>query len=106
MTVKAATGAKGRKTMRAGTAHCTRQDLRRTGRQGATPDMLKTFASTARQRIRLENGGDRRAHLRALAHGSSRPADSRGTGAGRCREWFEASSRNTRLREQDLRRQR
>src|SRR3546814_5949758 len=32
-----------------------------------TPTMLRKFASTARRRIRLEGGGYRRDHLRALA---------------------------------------
>jgi site-specific DNA recombinase len=32
-----------------------------------TPQMVRTFAKTARQRIRLEGGGYRRDHLRALA---------------------------------------
>ncbi len=41
--------------------------LDNTGNKAVTPAMLKTFASTARQRIRLENGGYRRDHLRALA---------------------------------------
>ncbi len=35
--------------------------------QAITPTMLRKFASTARQRIRLEGGGYRRDHLRALA---------------------------------------
>jgi site-specific DNA recombinase len=30
--------------------------------------MVRTFASAARQRIRLDGGGYRRDHLRALAH--------------------------------------
>jgi len=33
-----------------------------------TPQALKTFARTARKRMRTENGGYRRDHLRALAH--------------------------------------
>lgn len=37
------------------------------GNQAVSPDMVKTFAHIARQRIRLENGGYRRDHLRALA---------------------------------------
>ncbi|BAV64477.1 recombinase family protein [Sphingobium cloacae] len=37
------------------------------GRKSITPDMLASFASTARQRIRIEGGGYRRDHLRALA---------------------------------------
>lgn len=35
--------------------------------QAITPMMLRKFASTARRRIRLEGGGYRRDHLRALA---------------------------------------
>ena len=35
--------------------------------QAITPTMLRDFASTARRRIRLEGGGYRRDHLRALA---------------------------------------
>jgi len=37
------------------------------GNQAVSPDMLKTFARRARERIRLDNGGYRRDHLRALA---------------------------------------
>ena len=37
------------------------------GNQAVSPDMVRTFARAARQRIRLENGGYRRDHLRALA---------------------------------------
>ena len=37
------------------------------GNQAVSPDMVKTFADTARKRIRLANGGYRRDHLRALA---------------------------------------
>lgn len=37
------------------------------GNQAVSPDMVKTFARVARQRIRLESGGYRRDHLRALA---------------------------------------
>ena len=37
------------------------------GNQAVSPDMVRTFASAARQRIRLESGGFRRDHLRALA---------------------------------------
>ncbi len=37
------------------------------GNQAVSPDMVRTFARTARQRIRLESGGYRRDHLRALA---------------------------------------
>ena len=37
------------------------------GSKAITPQMVRTFAKTARQRIRLEGGGYRRDHLRALA---------------------------------------
>ena len=37
------------------------------GKQAITPPMLREFAGTARQRIRLPGGGYRRDHLRALA---------------------------------------
>ncbi len=37
------------------------------GRQAVTPEMLKRFARTARQRMRVGGGGYRRDHLRALA---------------------------------------
>jgi hypothetical protein len=37
------------------------------GHQALSPDMVQTFARTARQRLRCENGGYRRDHLRALA---------------------------------------
>lgn len=35
--------------------------------QAVGVDMIRTFANTARERLRLENGGYRRDHLRALA---------------------------------------
>lgn len=41
--------------------------LQNTGQKAVTPQMLRKFATTARQRIRLEGGGYRRDHLRALA---------------------------------------
>ena len=41
--------------------------LQNSGSQAVTPHMLSKFARTARQRIRLEGGGYRREHLRALA---------------------------------------
>ncbi len=41
--------------------------LENSGSQAVTPQMLRKFAETARQRIRLEGGGYRRDHLRALA---------------------------------------
>src|SRR5215472_13785262 len=37
------------------------------GNQAVSPDMVRTFSRAARQRIRLESGGYRRDHLRALA---------------------------------------
>jgi DNA invertase Pin-like site-specific DNA recombinase len=37
------------------------------GNQAVSPDMLTAFARTARERLRLDNGGYRRDHLRALA---------------------------------------
>ncbi|MCM8731820.1 recombinase family protein [Hephaestia sp. GCM10023244] len=37
------------------------------GSKAVTPDMIERFAETARRRIRLEGGGYRRDHLRALA---------------------------------------
>ena len=41
--------------------------LENSGNKAVTPQMLRKFAETARQRIRLEGGGYRRDHLRALA---------------------------------------
>ena len=41
--------------------------LDNSGSKAITPQMVRTFARTARQRIRLEGGGYRRDHLRALA---------------------------------------
>ncbi|OYV51942.1 MAG: recombinase family protein [Rhodospirillales bacterium 20-60-12] len=41
--------------------------LQNSGSQAVTPQMLSKFAHAARQRIRLEGGGYRREHLRALA---------------------------------------
>ncbi|GGB38273.1 resolvase [Tistrella bauzanensis] len=41
--------------------------LQNSGQRAVTTQMLRTFASTARDRIRLEGGGYRRDHLRALA---------------------------------------
>jgi site-specific DNA recombinase len=41
--------------------------LQHSGNQALSPQMLSRFARTARQRIRLEGGGYRRDHLRALA---------------------------------------
>src|SRR3546814_9799446 len=37
------------------------------GRRAVAPDMLAKFATTARQRMRIEGGGYRREHVRALA---------------------------------------
>ncbi len=41
--------------------------LESSGNQSITPDMVRKFASTARERIRIAGGGYRRDHLRALA---------------------------------------
>ncbi len=41
--------------------------LQNSGQKAVTPQMLRKFATTARQRIRLKGGGYRRDHLRALA---------------------------------------
>ena len=41
--------------------------LQNTGQKAVTPQILRKFAATARDRIRLEGGGYRRDHLRALA---------------------------------------
>jgi hypothetical protein len=41
--------------------------LQHSGSQAVTPQMLSKFARSTRQRIRLEGGGYRRDHLRALA---------------------------------------
>ncbi|MGV6876028.1 recombinase family protein [Pseudochelatococcus sp. B33] len=48
-------------------AERTQLALDSSGNQGVSPDMLKGFARKARERIRLEGGGYRRDHLRALA---------------------------------------
>ena len=40
--------------------------LQNSGQKAVTPHMLRKFATTARERIRLEGGGYRRDHLRAL----------------------------------------
>ena len=45
----------------------TQAIVQNSGQQAVTPQMLNKFARTARQRIRLEGGGYRRDHLRALA---------------------------------------
>ncbi|WP_186400653.1 recombinase family protein [Stappia sp. P2PMeth1] len=41
--------------------------LQNSGQKAVTPQMLRKFATTARERIRLDGGGYRRDHLRALA---------------------------------------
>ena len=41
--------------------------LQNSGQKAVTPQMLRKFATTARKRIRLDGGGYRRDHLRALA---------------------------------------
>ncbi len=41
--------------------------LESSAQQAITPQMVQTFASTARERIRIDGGGYRRDHLRALA---------------------------------------
>ncbi len=41
--------------------------LQNSGQKAVTPQMLRKFAATARERMRLEGGGYRRDHLRALA---------------------------------------
>ena len=41
--------------------------LQNSGQRAVTPQMLRAFAKNARQSIRLEGGGYRRDHLRALA---------------------------------------
>ena len=41
--------------------------LESSGQQAITPAMVKTFARTARERTRIDGGGCRRDHLRALA---------------------------------------
>ena len=49
----------------AGDAERTQLALDSSGNQGVTPGMLKGFARKARERIRLDDGGYRRDHLRA-----------------------------------------
>ena len=41
--------------------------LESSGHQAITPQMVQKFARTARERIRIDGGGYRRDHLRALA---------------------------------------
>ena len=50
-------------------AERARAMLQNSGSQAVTPQMVGKFARAARQRIRLEGGGYRRDHLRALAQG-------------------------------------
>lgn len=47
--------------------------LQDSGSQAVTPQVLSKFARAVRQRIRLEGGGCRRDHLRALASTSRSP---------------------------------
>lgn len=51
----------------AANAECTQLALDSSGNQDVSPDMLKGFARKASERIRLDGGGYRRDHLRALA---------------------------------------
>ena len=48
-------------------AERARDTLESSGNQSITPDMVRKFASTARERMRIAGGGYRRDHLRALA---------------------------------------
>ncbi|WP_089217432.1 recombinase family protein [Sphingopyxis indica] len=48
-------------------AERTQLALDSSGNQAVSPDMLKAFARMARERMRLDDGGYRRDHLRALA---------------------------------------
>src|SRR5579875_3459362 len=41
--------------------------LESSGRQAISPQMIRRFAATVRERIEIEGGGYRRYHLRALA---------------------------------------
>jgi hypothetical protein len=41
--------------------------LESSAQQAVTPQMVQKFARTARERIRIDGGGYRRDHLRALA---------------------------------------
>jgi site-specific DNA recombinase len=52
---------------RPGLKICDGTALDNAGNQAISPAMVETFARAARQRIRLEGGGYRRDHLRALA---------------------------------------
>jgi site-specific DNA recombinase len=46
---------------------CRRDALETSGQQSITPQMVQRFARTVRERIRIDGGGYRRDHLRALA---------------------------------------
>src|SRR3546814_11468974 len=50
-------------------AECASALLVSSAQQAITTTMLRKFASTARRRLRLEGGGYRSDHLRALAQG-------------------------------------
>ena len=60
-------GLKALRDQAAADAERTQLALDSSGNQGVSPDMLKGFARKARERIRLDDGGYRRDHLRALA---------------------------------------
>ena len=60
-------GLKALRDQAAADAERTQLALDSSGDQGVSPDMLKGFARKARERIRLDDGGYRRDHLRALA---------------------------------------
>ena len=60
-------GLKAMRDQAAADAERTQLALDSSGNQGVTPDMLKAFARKARERIRLDDGGYRRDHLRAFA---------------------------------------
>jgi hypothetical protein len=48
--------------------------LQNSGQKAVTPQMLRKFATTARERIRLEGGGYRRDHLRSRSASRSQTA--------------------------------
>src|SRR5690606_14581507 len=60
-------GLKALRDQAAADAERTQLALDSSGDQGVSPDMLKGFARKARERIRLDDGGYRRDHLRTLA---------------------------------------
>ncbi|GAB5378061.1 MAG: hypothetical protein AcusKO_45230 [Acuticoccus sp.] len=60
-------GLKALRDQAAADAERTQLALDSSGNQGVSPDMLKGFARKARERMRLDAGGYRRDHLRALA---------------------------------------